>query len=259
MPMQLPGGRLGDYLLQRGLVTKDQILEALDHQRERPGSRFVDVLVELGFLAKTELTRLLPRAMLIERIVDSELTSFADSFVHERYEVGQAIFREGELGRKAYVVLEGQVKIFTGDAHPHTLELVGQGQVFGEMALLDGAPRSANAAAVTATELMVLTRDDFLDQIRRTPEVAMDIFKLLARRLRRMDQTVTSILDQDLPAKLRQYVATVRKSHGDGQASTVSLAEVARSIGAPEEVVRTMAVRSSAALAIRVEGQDLVL
>ncbi len=93
--MQLPGGRLGEYLLQRGVVTKDQILAALERQRERPGARFVDVLVDLGYLDQTDLGRLLPRAMLIERVVDKEFTSFADSFVHERFEADQAVFREG--------------------------------------------------------------------------------------------------------------------------------------------------------------------
>jgi CRP-like cAMP-binding protein len=98
---------------------------------------------------------------------------------------GETIFHEDEEGRVMYVVLEGQVKLsVTG----RTLEKVVKGGVFGEMALIDAAPRSATATALTACVLVPVTAARFKALVQEKPEFAIEIMAVMAARLRSMDR-----------------------------------------------------------------------
>jgi len=98
---------------------------------------------------------------------------------------GDTIFVEGDDGRLMYVVLEGSVRLsVTG----RTLEKVGKGGVFGEMALIDAAPRSATATALTACTLVPVTAQRFKALVKESPDFAIDIMRVMAARLRSMDR-----------------------------------------------------------------------
>ncbi len=98
---------------------------------------------------------------------------------------GETIFVEGDEGRVMYVVLEGSVRLsVTG----RTLEKVGKGGVFGEMALIDAAPRSATATAVAPCRLAAVGAERFKSLVRESPEFALEIMRVMAARLRSMDR-----------------------------------------------------------------------
>ena len=98
---------------------------------------------------------------------------------------GETLFVEGDEGRMMFVVLEGQVRLsVTG----RTVEKVGKGGVFGEMALIDDAPRSATATAVTDCTLVPVTAPRFRTLVKESPDFALDIMRLMAARLRSMDK-----------------------------------------------------------------------
>jgi len=98
---------------------------------------------------------------------------------------GDTIFVEGDDGRVMYVILEGSVRLsVTG----RTLEKVGKGGVFGEMALIDAAPRSATATALTACTLVPVTAARFKALVKESPDFAIDIMRVMAARLRSMDR-----------------------------------------------------------------------
>ena len=101
------------------------------------------------------------------------------------FSAGEAFFEEGATEHETmYVVLEGEVDIV---ANGKTLETVGPGGIFGEMALVDKGVRSAAAVAKTKGRIVVITEKRFLYLIRNTPFFAIDVMKTLVRRLRRMD------------------------------------------------------------------------
>lgn len=113
------------------------------------------------------------------------LENFLDEDRHDGYKAGDTIFREGDEGHVMYVVIEGAVRIsVTG----RSLEKVGPGGVFGEMALIDAAPRSATAFAVTDCRLVAISRDRFTALIRQNPQFALEIMRVMATRLRSMDR-----------------------------------------------------------------------
>ena len=97
---------------------------------------------------------------------------------------GDFLFREGEKGEKMYVLLEGEVDIFLGD---FVLETAVPGALLGEMALIDGEPRSATAMAITDVELVPVSEKQFLFLVSQTPYFALKVMRTLARRLRAMN------------------------------------------------------------------------
>ncbi len=95
---------------------------------------------------------------------------------------GGVVFVKGDRGAFAYLVRSGEVEIRGAG---HALEVVGPGGLFGEMALIDGGPRSASAVARKATELVVVDRATFDRLLREVPDFALKVMRLLAVRLRR--------------------------------------------------------------------------
>lgn len=98
------------------------------------------------------------------------------------YSAGDYVFREGEPGEALFAVVEGEVEIRLKD---RVLETVGPGSVFGEMALIDRSPRSADAVATTDCTLAAVTQRRFTFLVQETPFFAVDIMRVLAERLRR--------------------------------------------------------------------------
>ena len=115
------------------------------------------------------------------------LETFAvDSHTRE-YDAGQVIFQAYDMGSEMYIVREGTVEITVGDT---VVETVGPGDLFGEMALIDQAPRVATATAKTRCKLDAIGERQFLFMVQTTPHFALRIMKVMADRLRKMNQRV---------------------------------------------------------------------
>ena len=99
-------------------------------------------------------------------------------------EPGEVIFREFDMGAEMYVVLEGEVDLTIGST---VVESLGPGEPFGEMALIDQAPRVATATARTRCALAVISEKRFLFMIQTAPSFALQIMKVMADRLRTMN------------------------------------------------------------------------
>jgi uncharacterized membrane protein len=103
---------------------------------------------------------------------------------------GAFLFRHGEQGDAMYIIEQGKVRICvqTIDGHQFTLTELGRGDFFGEMALLDGQHRSADALVFEDARLAVLSRDHFLSFVRSNPNVALEMLTALVNRLRHTDE-----------------------------------------------------------------------
>lgn len=101
-------------------------------------------------------------------------------------EDGQIVFRQGDPPHAMYLVREGRVEIslWTEDNEELVLSILGDGDFFGELALLDGSPRTATAKAVGHAELLEMAKDDFFAFLHRKPEVSISMMSEIARRLR---------------------------------------------------------------------------
>ncbi len=103
-----------------------------------------------------------------------------------KLEPGQVIFSAGDTGRAMFIVRTGSVDLRIGE---NVLETVEQGGIFGELALVDPAPRSATAVAGPDCTLVLVDAAAFSDLVRRVPGLALEVMKVMARRLRRTNPT----------------------------------------------------------------------
>ena len=99
---------------------------------------------------------------------------------------GQVIFETGDPGREMFIVRTGSVQLRIGET---VLETVEQGGIFGELALVDAAPRSATAVAGRDCTLVLVDAASFNDLVRRVPSLALEVMKVMAGRLRKVNPT----------------------------------------------------------------------
>jgi CRP-like cAMP-binding protein len=123
---------------------------------------------------------------------------------HSHLKRGVTIFSKGDAGNCLYAVISGTVKMSTSSAEGRNaiLNLIGTGEVFGEIALLDGRERTTDAIANSDCELYVIDRREFIPFLHRQPALAMKFIQLLCARLRRTSEHVEQIILQDLPGRL---------------------------------------------------------
>ena len=121
-----------------------------------------------------------------------------------RFEAGDSIFRMGDLHDSMIAILDGEVRISIPSAYGKELILaiVYAGDVFGEIAMLDGKPRSADATALTACTLAVLDRRNVLAALGRNPDAWLGLLEVLCSRLRRTDHDLVELAPLGLPARL---------------------------------------------------------
>ncbi len=123
----------------------------------------------------------------------AELKRFSRNLYPRQHQSGDLILKEGEEAAGFYIVSSGQVEVVKnlGSSKETVLATLGPGDFFGEMALLDGYPRSASIRALVDGQCLVMSRWDFLAQLKSNPDLAVQILRTLASRLRQTDVALT--------------------------------------------------------------------
>ena len=134
---------------------------------------------------------------------------------HATLKRGDAIFSKGDPGTSLYAVISGTVKISisSADGRSAILNLIGAGETFGEVALLDGQERTADASANTNCEIYVIDRREFLPFVRSQPALAMKFIELLCTRLRWTSDQVEQVILQNLPGRLASALIRLTRKH----------------------------------------------
>ena len=157
--------------------------------------------------------------------------------VSRRLEANVVLFCKGDEGDALYAVRTGQIRIVIGteDGKRLTLATLGSGDVFGEIALLDGQSRTADAVAAEACELFMVRRRDFLDLLRANAEIAIAMIEMLCARMRvsndRMEEAVL------MPLNVRLARRILALAHDFGSELALSQEQLAVMVGATRESV----------------------
>ena len=127
---------------------------------------------------------------------------------------GETIFMKGDAGASLFAVCSGMVEVLVPSAEGKNavINLINEGEIFGEIALLDGRPRTADALAFTDCTLMVLERRDFLPLLREQPEIAVKLLEILCARIRRTTEQVEEMMFLDLESRLAKALLRLEKS-----------------------------------------------
>jgi CRP/FNR family cyclic AMP-dependent transcriptional regulator len=138
-------------------------------------------------------------------------------FAHERHIAkGTTIFRKGDSGSFMMALLIGRVRVgnVSQDGKEITLNVIGPGEVLGEIALLDGDPRSADAVALEDITFIVVERRDFMPFLRRHPPLMERLLTVLCERLRRTSLALEEVALFDLPARLARALVKLASDYG---------------------------------------------
>ena len=155
---------------------------------------------------------------------------------------GATLFAKGDPGHSLYAVLSGTVKISVSspDGRNAILNLIGAGEVFGEISVLDGRVRSADAIANTNCEILVIDRRDFLPFVHSQPALAMKFIELLCGRLRWTSDQVEQIILQDLPGRLASALLGLtekRKLENASRTIAITQQEISEMVGMTRESI----------------------
>jgi CRP-like cAMP-binding protein len=155
---------------------------------------------------------------------------------------GAAIFSKGDPGNSLFAVISGTVKISISspDGRSAILNLIGAGEIFGEVALLDGLARTADATANTNCEIYVIDRREFLPFVRGQPALAMKFIELLCTRLRWTSDQVEQVILQNLPGRLASALIRLTEKHKlepGGRTIAVTQQEISEMVGMTRESI----------------------
>lgn len=154
------------------------------------------------------VVELLKGASLFSAFAADDLAACAVSFREARFAKGEIIFARGDPGAHLYIVAEGQVRlaIATSEGRELSFEIVESGALFGEIAALDGQPRSAEATALAPTSLYALPRGDLLRLREKSPAISEAIIAFLCARLRNVSDRLEAVALYPLDARLARFL-----------------------------------------------------
>ncbi|MBC8199574.1 MAG: Crp/Fnr family transcriptional regulator [Desulfobacterales bacterium] len=160
---------------------------------------------------------------IFKTLSDSDLNDLVGSLRLKPLKQGQALFWKGDEGTALYIVKKGTIKIVlpsrVGDEIIVTM--FSKGDFFGEMALLDGEPRSADAVAIEPSEVFILSRANFLSFLQSNVNAIESILSLLSKRLRRTDDMLEDTCFLNISARLAKKLTELAESHGRKKGSEV--------------------------------------
>jgi CRP-like cAMP-binding protein len=163
------------------------------------------------------------------------------SYAHTKsFKAGSTIFAKGDPGTGLFAVCSGTVKIsnHSHDGKDAVFNLISPGEIFGEIALLDGRPRTAEALALSDCELMLIDRRDFVPLVKSQPDIALKLIDVLCARLRHTSKQVEDVLFLDLPGRLAKTLlrlAQPSKSSAQESKVTITQKEIGQIIGMSRE------------------------
>ena len=162
---------------------------------------------------------------LLKHLQPEELSRLAASAALVRHRAQATIFQKGDAGGSMMAVVSGRVKIctFSADGKELVLNIIDRGGVFGEIAVLDGQPRSGDAVALENTELLVLDRNRLMPFLTANPEIATRLIVVLCQRLRQTSEALEDALLRDAPSRVARGLLRLAGTFGKQEAGGLRL------------------------------------
>ncbi len=183
----------------------------------------------------------LDRISLFSELSASDLEAVTKLAVTRNFPKNTMILCEGDQSDSLYVILSGKVKVFLSDEEGKevTLNVQGEGEYFGELALLDSAPRSASVVTLEKTRLAVISKSSFEQCMEKNPGIPLKVSRGLARRLRELSENVRSLALMDVYGRVAHTLLDMSEER-DGKKiipQKLTQREIASMVGASREMV----------------------
>jgi CRP-like cAMP-binding protein len=187
-----------------------------------------------------EIADFLATVPLFSGLPAEELEQFALITREKSYPKGSVILFEDDPGDSLFVIREGRVKVVLvgEDGREVILGVLGVGEHFGELSLIDDQPRSAHVIAMEDATLLVLRREDFRRRVETAPTVAWSLLTEMSRRLRRADGKIGGLVLLDVPGRIARLLLDLAEESGsDLVEKPLTHQTIAQMIGASRETV----------------------
>ena len=215
-------------------------------------------------MSKVEHLRKVP---IFSDLSDSDLKKISEKMISRLYEKGKMILLEQSQGETFFIIISGVVKVtrLSDDGREVILAILGESDFFGEMSLLDGEGRSANIVANEQSEVVTLSRSDFLDCLQKYPKIAIALLEELAVRLRKSDQHIESLSLSDSEQRIGITLIRLAEELGTIKQGDVNIKnlpyqqDIANMAGTSRETVsRTLKLLETKNLLKR-DGRNLII
>jgi CRP-like cAMP-binding protein len=209
----------------------------------------------------------LAKAGLFQGIANEAAEAVAASLEYGDYGRGETVFAEGEQGDTLYIVLEGKVKIGrrATDGRENMLSVMGPSDMFGELSLFDPGPRTATATVVTDARLASLAHAALRPWITNRPEIAEQLLRVLARRLRRTNDALADLIFTDVPGRVAKQLLALSERFGSTEPEGLRVhhdltqEELAQLVGASRETVNKALADFASRGWVRVDSRALTI
>jgi|SRR5690606_18136001 CRP/FNR family cyclic AMP-dependent transcriptional regulator len=192
-------------------------------------------------MAQDENKAFLKRVPLFSGLTDSQIERLAAGSVRRSFPKGRTIVAEGEPSQSLYVLLSGRAKVQRSDTEGKEviLAVLGPGECFGEMSLIDDAPRSASVITIESCDFMSINKEGFKAMLMSSPEICMRIMKGLVKRLREADKKIETLALLDVYGRVARVLLDFSEMVGNERIVRNKLPrqEIAKMIGASREMV----------------------
>jgi CRP/FNR family transcriptional regulator, cyclic AMP receptor protein len=208
-------------------------------------------------------TALLRNVPLLSLLSEDELALLARVVSRKSYSRGSLILAAGDLTDSLYILISGRIKVFMSDLDGKEviLSILGPGEFFGEMALIDDSPRSANVVALELCELVCIPKPDFKRCLADNFDMAMTVMRGLVKRLREADNQIGSLALTDVFGRVARLLLETSEVIGGERVVTTKLSkqDIARMIGASREMVSRVMKHLQEAGYIEVRADRIVI
>jgi CRP-like cAMP-binding protein len=188
---------------------------------------------------------ILRRAAIFHGVGAEAVDAIADQLVPVDFPQGTVIFAKGDSGDRLYIIGSGRVKISDANTRDREsiLAVMGPSDMFGELALFDPGPRTSTATAITDVRTVSMDRAVLRSWVIARPEISEQLLRILARRLRRTNDTIMDQIFSDVPGRVAKQLLHLARQFGTQQGSTLRVhhglrqADLAQLVGASRETV----------------------
>jgi len=206
---------------------------------------------------------MLTKVPLFADLDETELAKISSKAVTRHYPGNTTVINEGDISDSLYIILSGGVRVYLSDMEGKevTLNDQGPGEFFGEMALLDSAPRSASVVTTGKTELSIISKTDFEEFVIQHPQTLLKILQGSIRRLRALTESVRSLALLDVYGRVARVLLQLAEQE-DGVLkirSGLTQQEIANRVGASREMVSRILKDLRSGGYIEVEDKHIII
>jgi CRP/FNR family transcriptional regulator, cyclic AMP receptor protein len=210
---------------------------------------------------------ILIRAGIFQGVEPHAAEALAQALEGVEFPRGHVIFAEGEPGDRLYIVGSGKVKIGrkSPDGRENLLMVAGPSDMFGELSIFDPGPRTSSATSVTEVRAYTMDRAALREWIGKRPEIAEQLLRVLARRLRRTNNMLADLIFTDVPGRVAKQLLQLAQRFGGVEGGHLRVThdltqeELAQLVGASRETVNKALADFASRGWLRLEGKSVVI